>query len=351
MVVNARLAGDEERLAVLGSLGEKLIASARADFADADGSNDEYLAVIESWAAEFRIQNYRATADSDQVVIQFERPEPIERVLAPRNAELQTTNVLYGLQNRYAHHNENPKEWPIDNLNEDLAAGRRIAESSDAPEGILWPENALVSVAAAAVRSYALGLTTIDESDLRWAIEAILWAAESPQIDGMSYYETTFPVGADRAAAGALPLLLLAAFDTLNLDRGRIDNALRALATSLFDEVRAIYVRGSELLWEAPCELDRVNGVCRRHASAWSAATDGLRDCRLGPWNQETQRREPDPLLPPFGETLPTVADDALLVTAYACRCPAWSTLGACRASLMGWTAFGHLFGTPTAEV
>jgi hypothetical protein len=312
MVVNARLAGDEDRLAVLGSLGEKLVASARAELAD--GRNEEYVAVIESWAAEFRIENYRATAESNQVVIQFERPEPIERVLAPRNAELQETNVLYGFQNRYGQHNENPGDWPIDTLGEDLAIARRIAESSDAPEGILWPENALVSVAAAAVRSCALGLTTIDESDLRWAIEAILWAAENPQLDGMSYYETTFPMGADRAAAGALPLLHLAAFDPLNLDRERIENALRALATSVFDEVRAIYVKGSELLWKASCELDPVSGVCRRHASAWSAATDALRDCRLGPWNQETQRREPDPLPPPFGEILPTVADDALLV-------------------------------------
>lgn len=314
MVVNARLAGDEDRLAVLGSLGEKLSASARADLADADESNDEYMAVIESWAAEFRIENYRATADSSQVVIQFERPEAIERVLAPRNAELQTTSVLYDLENRYGHHNENPREWPIDSLDEDLATARRIAESSDAPQGILWPENAFVSVAAAAVRSYALGLAAIDESDLRWAIDAILWAAENPRIHGMSYPETTFSVGADRAAAGALPLVLLPAFDILNLDRERVDNALRALATSLFDEVRAVYVMGVQPLWEASCELDRFNGVCRRHASAWSAATEGLRDCRLGPWNQETQRREADPLLPPFGEILPTVAGDALLV-------------------------------------
>jgi hypothetical protein len=171
-----------------------------------------------------------------------------------------------------------------------------------------------VSVAAAAVRSCALGLTTIDESDLRWAIEAILWAAENPKIDEMSYYETTFPMGADRAAAGALPLLLLAPFDPLNLDRELIDNALRALATSVFDEVRGIYVEGSEVLWQASCEVDPVNGVCHRHTSAWSAATAGLGDCRLGPWNQETQRREPDPLLPPFDEVLPTIADDALLV-------------------------------------
>jgi hypothetical protein len=47
---------------------------------------------------------------------------------------------------------------------------------------------------------------------------------------------------------------------------------------------------------------------------AWAAAVQGLHDCRLGPWNQQTQSREPDPLLPPFNEALPTVADDALLV-------------------------------------
>lgn len=314
MVVNARLAGDEERIAQLGSLGEKLIASARADLSDEDGSDDEYFAMIESWAAEFRIENYRASTSGNQVFVQFERPEPIERVLAPRNAELQTTNVLYGLQNRYGRHNENPEVWSVESLDEDLATARRIEESSDAPEGILWPENPLVSVAAAAVRAHALGLTVINDSDLNWAAEAILWAAENPRIDGMSYYETTFPMGADRAAAAALPVLLLAPFDALNLDGERVANALHALATSLFDEVRAIYVKGCERLWGASCELEQTTGVCRRHAPAWSAATAGLRDCRLGPWNVETQRREPDSLLPPFDEMLPTVADDALLV-------------------------------------
>jgi hypothetical protein len=314
MVVNARLAGDEERLAQLGSLGERLIASAHDELKDSAERYDDYLAMIESWAAEFRIENYQASTSEGQVFIQFERPEPIERVLAPRNAELQTTNVLYGLQNRYGRFNEEPKEWPIDSLEEDLATARRIEEAPDAPEGILWPENALVSVAAAAVRAHAVGLMSINDSDLVWAAEAILWAAENPRIDRMSYHDTTFPMGADRAAAAALPLLLLAPFDSLNVDRSRIESALEALATSLFDEVRAVYVKGCEPVWEAPCELEEVTGTCHRHAPAWSAATAGLRDCRLGPWNQQTQRRRPDPLRPPYSETLPTVADDALMV-------------------------------------
>lgn len=313
MVVNARLAGNDERLATLGSLGEKLIASARAASEGDDGNYDDYFAMVESWGAEFRIENYRVSTSGGGVVIQFERPEPIERILAPRSQEIQTTNVLYGLQHRYGRFNDDPKEWPVEELDEDLATARRLAESSSVPEDVFEPENALVSVAAAAVRAHGLGLMPISQSDLKWAVEAVLWAAENPQIDAMSYHETTYPMGADRAAAAVVPLLLTSSFDTLNVDRERLDKALRALATSLFDEVRAIYAQGCGTLWEEPCELTEA-GACRRHLPAWSAAVGGLRDCRLGPWNQETQHRENDVLLPPFSETLLTVTDDSLLV-------------------------------------
>ena len=314
MVINARLAGNEDRLAQLGTLGEKLVAAASAGLDDAESNDPEYLAMINSWAAEFRIENYRASTSGDQVLIQFERPEPIERVLAPRNEEFQKTNALYGLQNTYGRFNDEPTKWPVSTLVEDLAAARLIEEGQAVPEGMLWPENALVAVAAAAVRCHALGLATISEPDLRWAVDALLWAAENPRVDEMSYYETTFPMGADRAAAAALPLLLLAPFDSLGLDAARVEEALAALATSLFDEVRAIYAIGCEPLWDASCGVDQVTGVCRRHSPAWSAAVSGLRDCRLGEWSQQTQRREPDPLPPPFEETLPTVGADAMMV-------------------------------------
>lgn len=314
MVINARLAGNEERLAQLGSLGERLAAAARTNLEGPEGNYAEYLATIDSWAAEFRIENYRASKSGEQVLIQFERPEPIERVLAPRDEEFQKTNALYGLQNTYGRFNDEPTKWPLDTLVEDLATARRIEEGQNVPEGMLWPENALVAVAAAAVRSHALDLATIDEPDLRWAIEALLWAAENPRVDEVSYYESTFPMGADRAAAAALPLLLLDPFDNLGLDTARVGDALAALATSLFDEVRAIYVKGCEPLWERSCDVDQATGVCRRHSPAWSAATSGLRYCRLGEWSQETQRREPDPLPPPFDVTLPSVGADAMMV-------------------------------------
>ena len=137
MVVNARLAGDDERLAQLQAIGVKLIETARAELTGAASENDDYLAVIESWAEEFRIENYRASRTGDQVLIQFERPERIEQVLAPRNAELQTTNALYGLQNRYGRHNDEPESWPVESLDEDLATARSVDEDDRAPEGML----------------------------------------------------------------------------------------------------------------------------------------------------------------------------------------------------------------------
>ena len=159
-----------------------------------------------------------------------------------------------------------------------------------------------------------MGLATLDPSSLIWAIEAVVWGAENPQIDGMTYSGSLFSMGADRAAAASAPLLLLAPFDNLDLDRSRMEHCLRSLATRLFDEVRAIYVKGCALVWDAPCDIDEAAAHCRRHQPAWSAAAAGLIDCRLGPWNQETQQREPDPLPTPFHQTLPDVADDELLV-------------------------------------
>jgi hypothetical protein len=313
MVINARLAGNDERLTQLQTVGAKLIETAQTESPNAE-DGDGYRATIESWAAGFRIENYRASRSGGQVLVQFERPERIEQVLAPRNAELQTANLLYGFQNRYGRFNEDPGRWPFENLDEDLATAQSIASGDHAPADMLWPENGLVAVAAAAVRAHALGLATIDAVHLTWAAEAVLWAAENPQIDRFSHYSSMFPMGADRAAAAAAPLLLLATFDDLGLDRPRLEGCLASLATSLFDEVRANYVKGCEPLWKTRCDIETETGQCRRHQPAWAAATRGLVDCRLGPWSEETQRRTTHPLPEPFPESLRTVADDQLML-------------------------------------
>jgi hypothetical protein len=150
-----------------------------------------------------------------------------------------------------------------------------------------WSEDGLVAVAAAAVRAHAIGLATLDASSLTWAANAVIWAAENPQNDGTSYSASMFSMGADRAAAASAPLLLLAPFDGLGLARSQVEDCLRSLATSLFDEVRAIFVKGCEPVWAAPCDIAEGTGQCRRHRPAWVAAMAGLIDCRLGPRSQE----------------------------------------------------------------
>lgn len=313
MVVDAHLAGADDRLTKLEAVGSKLIATARAERPAAADDNSDDLAVIESWAAEFRIENYQVSRSGDHVVFQFKRPERIEQVLAPRNAELQTTSLLYGLGYRYGRFNDAPEKWPIDDLDKDLATVRSIEEGDNSIERTPRSDDAIVAVAAAAVRARAMGLAVVSDAHLTWAAEALLRAAVNPEIDEMSYRGSNFTMGADRAAAASVPLLLLAPFDGLGLSRSRIDDGLRSLATSLFDEVRAIYVKGCEQVWAASCEDDGT-GQCLRHQSAWVAATSGLIDCKLGPWRQQGHMREHDPLHPPFHEALDAVADDELLV-------------------------------------
>ncbi len=310
MMISARLSGDDGRLAQLQAVGLKLIETAQAECADAGSGNDEYLAMIESWAEEFRIENYCLSRSGDQVVIQFERPDRIEKALACRNAELQRTNTLCLLQNRYGRYNDDPESWPVESLAADLATARGLDDADQVPKAALWPEDALVAVAAASVRSHATGLMTLDVAGLTWAANAVICAAENPRINEMSYSGSMFPMGADRAAAALAPLLLLAPFDNLDIVRSRIENCLRSLARSLFHEVRAIYIKGSEPVWAAPCDIAEGADHCRRHRPAWVAATAGLIDCKLGPWSQETQRREQGSLPAPFHESLQAVAAD-----------------------------------------
>ncbi|WP_344755121.1 hypothetical protein [Leifsonella bigeumensis] len=313
MVVNARVNGDEKRLAQLVEVGTHLVDNAKATLTGAAG-DAEYIAMIEGWAAGFRFNNYRASSTPDGVLIEFERPAEIEQILAPGNQELQTVNLMYAFQNRYGRYNDDPENWPVEHLEEDLAVARRMDDEETVPKNFYGPENALVAVAAAAVHAEAMGLATLDPSNLAWAAGAVIWAGENPQVDGMDYSGSMFSMGADRAAAASVPLLLLAPFDDLGLDRQQIERCLRSLGTSVFDEVRANYVKGTLPVWAAPCDIDADTNRCRRHAPAWAAATAGLIDCRLGPWNRDGQRRESDPLPPPFHESLLLVADGDLLV-------------------------------------
>ncbi|MCT1830425.1 hypothetical protein [Brevibacterium luteolum] len=313
MVINAQANGDEKRLAHLADIGNRLIENAKAR-SSGSASDAEYIAIVEGWAAGFHPNNYRASSSSEGVLIEYERPAEIEQVLAPGSKELQNVNLMYRLQNRYGLHNGNPENWPHEYLAEDLAVARHLIDTGTVPKSFYGPENALVAVAAATVRSHAMGLADLEPADVEWAANAILWAGNNPKIDATDISSSAFIMSADRAAATSVPLLLLPPFDGLELDLQQVEACLRSLGTSLFDEVRANYVKGTLPVWAAPCDFDADTDSCRRHAPAWTAALAGLIDCGLGSWNLDRSSRDHEQQLPAFHESLHLVSDEDLLV-------------------------------------
>ncbi len=328
MVVNARVSGNESRLAELESVGERLLASARKYIKagrEHDPVEDEpggvqafstegaeqYLAMVSSWAAEFRAGNYEASIADDGVVIQFERPAELNEVLAQGNAQMDAVSILLRLQVNYALKNETPEQWPVTTLADDIAEARRL--SYEGPSSMLdRPENPLVAVAAAAVRAHGTGLADLPADDLHWAADLVLTGAEDPWGDGASSSSSLFSIGADRAAAIAVPLLLLPAFDSSALDADRVRLALVALSTSVYDEVRTALAKGSVPVWHAPCKAQ--DGRCQRHEPLWEALEACLATSRLGPWQYETQRRQSVILEGPFARTLGDVPSGEILV-------------------------------------
>ena len=312
MVHRAQTTGDEARTAELVQLGAELLVNARLR---AGGSFEcpEDAAMYEGWAARFRPESYEALTTEHGWVLDFTPPAHVSELLAPRNAESDITSQLLGFRNRYAHPHDDPAKWSMSDLEKDIPEARRLHQGGT-PLGSLWPEDSLAAVASAAIRAHALGLAAISEPDLEWSIDIVLTGAEEPRVDEFSYHKTYFAQAADRAAALAIPLLSLPAFDDLAIDQNRVQRAHDALASSLFDEVRAAYSDGCVHVWPELCDIDDASHVCIRHTNAWSAALASLADSQSDHMDYQTQERIHRPVARPFTETLWQIADDELLV-------------------------------------
>ncbi|GAB7036126.1 hypothetical protein JCM4914_75870 [Streptomyces platensis subsp. malvinus] len=314
MTLRAMLAGDQARLDALAAIADQLLAHAQAAVADDDG---DQLIVVQGWASVFRPENYPARrAPNGSVVVQYEPPVPVAEALAPSAADFQAGNEALRLELTYTDHDRHPDGWPADTLLADIALARQFAANPPA-SGPLHPQDPLAAVAAAAIVSHARAHLAVPDDALRWAADTVLAAAITPRLDVMSDEGTTYPMAADRAATKAVPSLLLAPFDQFGLDTARIQEALTVLATSLFDEVRTALVAGCAPVWNVPCP-DTDDTGCGRHEPLWAAVQAGLGDCRLGPWNQQAQRRQPQFLSPPYTDTLRAVPVDELLVNRLA---------------------------------
>jgi hypothetical protein len=200
---------------------------------------------------------------------------------------------------------------PLDSLAEDIELARKLAADPVVKDDMFGPD-AVAAVAAAAVVAHTEGRAVVGDEDLAWAVETLVLAAMSPQIDVMSFESTTSKDAADRSAAAALPLLLLPSFVGLDIDAKRLEEALTHCSQSLFDEVRAALVVGLRKVWTATCHRSSESSRCF-HEAAWAIVESGIRDCRMGDWDATTGRRGVSPVCPPYVETLASVETDSLL--------------------------------------
>jgi hypothetical protein len=310
MIVTAMLAGDNDRLAVLAARGDELVERARELVAGTDDEAADLL-MVQGWAAQFRAENYRLSRTEDgHIRFEWAVPEDIAAGLTHTQEEFARGDMALRLHQTYTRSED--RVAPVETLVDDLLLARELAEHP-AVRGPAHPADPVAAVAAAAVIAHAQGRAHLPDDDLCWAATVLIEVATRPRVGELSRSVTIDPDGADRSAAVALPALLLPVFDDIQLDRQGVEEALLASATSLFDEVRAAFALGVEPIWSTPCTPSPSAQTCR-HQLAWTAAQQGLRDCRRGGWDRATQQRFTDPLDPPYEATLPAVPTELLLV-------------------------------------
>ncbi|MFC7266741.1 hypothetical protein [Streptomyces lutosisoli] len=309
----AMITGDQQRLDALAEVADQLLANARAELGeDPDGQ----LTRVQGWASLLRSENHsaRRTA-SDKVVLQYMPPPDITDSFAPRAAQVAAGSEALRLQHTYSDRDIQPEEWPADSLLTDLELARKIAADPPSPFGPLHPQDAPAAVAAAAVISHARGLAVVPDDDLRWAADTLLATPTTAPVDSDDETWVVYPMAASGSAARALPSLLLAPFDHLDIAQDRIEQAVTALA-AWPDGVRTLFADGCAPAWQSPCVEEPEGSPCRRHHPLWAAVQAGLGGCRLGSWRSGS--RQPEFLPPPYIDTLPAVPPTDLLVNRLA---------------------------------
>lgn len=306
-------AGDQQRLDALTEVAKQLVANARAELGE---DPDAQLSRVQGWASLLQPENhpaYRIT--SDKSILQYRPPTEVAERFAPLAAQVAAGSEALRLQHAYGDYDTQPEEWPADLLLADLDLARQIA--ADPPSfGPLHPQDAPAAVAAAAVISHARGLVLVPDDDLRWAADTLLDTPTTAPVDSDDETSLVYPMEAAGSAARALPYLVLASFDHLDIAQGRIEQAVTTLI-AWSDGIRTPFAASCAPAWESPCEEEPDEGnPCRRHQPLWAAVQANLGGCRLGSWRSGS--RQPEYLPPPYTDTLPAVPPTDLLVNRLA---------------------------------
>lgn len=325
------MGANEERASELRALGEKLVANARREMeslrdeepmeaaADASDSIELQLAHVRSWACSLDRDTYQVHEAQDGLVIQSTPPENIVQALEPSTRHLEHTQKIYRLVVRYYIDLKKECSEPVktDELVADLASARKLL-AHRLPSGAYSPWDASALVAAVVLEAHFLDGADLSDEALCFAADIVLRVGEGEAPPRLyDFEETPFEEGADRSAARVLPLLLLPAAARLraDIDEGdgsttfeRSGRAGVSLAQAVANEVRLHLARGLDPVWKTPCAED---GRCH-HEAGWRIATETMRDCVLGGWDQDTQRHSVLALKDPVTESLTSIADRSI---------------------------------------
>jgi hypothetical protein len=341
---------DQARLDELRAMGDRLVAAARpiispdqtqprppasppSDAADGrddqdatapttDTAVDTALLRVRRWASMLDADRYRLTTVPEGTAWTWSAPADIDAAMADTQRDLARTNEAYRLLNTYGLRfvppaDEQPASTPPESqLVADLAIARDLAD--DPPAG--GPSDttqAATAVAACAVKAASADPQALTADDLEWAAVTVVTAALHPPVSQWSFDGSLFARGSDRAAATAVPYLLLPALTETPPETGQaplldrddlpiVADALTALTSSLYTEVRRITARTMSVIWAAPCGPGQAGSATCRHVIAWSAVEAGARHVGLTPptltGHREFQQL-PGPILPALRDT------------------------------------------------
>lgn len=311
------LRAEGERIEQLCRLGERLVVAARVQVGDDRSSAaKQHLAAIQNWAAALDRTAYHVEEHDGQLLIQQATNPKVEAVLAESNADLRRGNEALGLTVRHAHTRDSGRRAP-DMSHEALAADLAIARDllADPPKtGLGRSPDGPVAAAASAIELHFDRGVDVTDTDLEWSASVLLHIASVIKDHPSNVSDFSFfTQGTDRSAGRALPYLLLPSAAGLRRSLG-IDSTdsveqlialSRAVAWGASNEARLAYARGLDVVWSTPCSND-LRGCCH-HRVAYNLVEESYRDCVLGPWDNDLQRRTIAQLDPPIISSLAAI--------------------------------------------
>ena len=325
---------DATRAEQLRAVGSQLVAAAEqqdqkhsSELRAADASDVHtgdasvtLTTLARNWASALDIESYRAYTEGGSTYVHHVPPDDVQAALLPGNEELQRVQEAIRIQARYVIRDQNrPDSGEIDQaeLLQDLRTAKELLEDPPA-RSPLSASDAPIAVAAKALEAILVRGMELPHDLIAFSTRAVLAVAEGTSYsENLDWEEAFYPLGADRIAARALPVLLLPSAAELRrhcatVDRtgdDRVLSACRRAARSLPHETRLNFGMGLDAVWNASC----TKGLCH-HEMAFDLAVDSMRDCVLGDWDVESQTRAIESLGDPVDELLAAVEDRALYI-------------------------------------